>query len=432
VSQSPEVTGRETAQDEALETPTLQGEVISVVLIEDNRLVREALVSVLARSPDIEAVGGAPDGHELLQEVSPHVVLLNLELKSGVSLRVARSILENFPDARVVVMDLLPAHQELQDFVSAGVSGFIMKDAPLDIVLNTIRSVASGLKVLPDKITATLFSEIAWEMVTHSGLRDRGGMGLTPREWEVSELIAAGLSNKAIGEQLHISVHTVKSHVRNIMDKLTMDSRLQIAAYVHQREANAADLRHRAEAYVEEDPRAVPTELEGLSLDQVRGMLHELKVHQIELEMQNEELRQSRAELEVSRERYFDLFNLAPVGYFTLTEDARILEANLTGGKLLGVPRSGLMNRPFTQFILPDDQDNYYHHRRTVVNTGSPATCELRMVRADGSTFHALLESTPSHPVDDCATFRTVVSDIRAPGQERSANHDLPPIAGRP
>ncbi len=177
---------------------------------------------------------------------------------------------------------------------------------------------------------------------------------------------------------------------------------------------DAEDLRRRAESRLEEGRWAVPTELEGRSLDQVQGMLHELEVHQIELEMQNEELRQSRAELEASHDRYFDLFDLAPVGYFTLTEDARILEANLTGGELLGVPRERLLDRPFTQFIHPDDQDGYYHHRRAVVQAGSPATCEVRMVRPDGSTFHALLESTPSprFPVDDRAIFRSAVSDI--------------------
>jgi PAS domain S-box-containing protein len=175
---------------------------------------------------------------------------------------------------------------------------------------------------------------------------------------------------------------------------------------------DAAALRRRAEARLEEDPWAVPTELDGLSLDHVRGVLHELTVHQIELEMQNEELRRSRAELEASHERYFDLFDLAPVGYFTMTEDALILDANLTGGGLLGVARGGLVDRPFTRFILPEDQDVYYRHRRTVVNAGSAATCELRMVRADGGTFHALLESAPSSPVEGRATYRTVVSDI--------------------
>ncbi len=421
------MTGSETTQDETLESHPTQGEVIRVALIEDNRLVREALVAVLNRSPDIAAVAEAANGHELLLEDSPDVVLLDLGLKSGESLRVACGMLQDYPDARIIVMDLLPAHEELQEFVGAGVSGFVMKDAPLDVVLNTIRSVASGLKVLPDEMTATLFSEIAWEAASSGMSTDHGGTRLTPREREVVDRIAEGLSNKAIAEQLHISVHTVKSHVRNIMDKLTMNSRLQIAAYVHQQDTEAADLRRRAEARVKEDPRTIPSELEGLSLDQVRRMLHELQVHQIELEMQNEELRRSRAELEASHERYFDLFDLAPVGYFTLTEDARILEANLTGAKLLGVPRSGLLDRPFTRFIFPDDQDTYYHHRRAVVDAGSPATCELRMVRGDGSTFHVLLESAPSRPVDDFRTFRTVVNEISVPAQEAQVHPKPPP-----
>jgi DNA-binding NarL/FixJ family response regulator len=147
-------------------------------------------------------------------------------------------VLKDFPDARVIVMDLLPAHEELQEFVSAGVSGFIMKDAQLDVVLKTIRSVASGLKVLPDQMTATLFSEIAKEVLRNGvSIAQDDSVRMTPREREVINLIAEGLSNKAIGKQLHISVHTVKSHLRNIMEKLTLNSRLQIAAYVHRRDA---------------------------------------------------------------------------------------------------------------------------------------------------------------------------------------------------
>ncbi len=176
----------------------------------------------------------------------------------------------------------------------------------------------------------------------------------------------------------------------------------------------AEELRRRAEVRMEAEPRQLPMEAESLSNDEIRRTIHELHVHQIELEMQNEELRQSRADLEASHARYFDLFDQAPVGYFTLAEDARILDANLTGCELLGVPRSGLVDQPFTRFIVPDDQDDYYHHRRAVTEAGSSATCELRVVRGDGSTLHALLESTPSLPVDDQATFRTVVSDITA------------------
>jgi DNA-binding NarL/FixJ family response regulator len=228
----------QTTQGNTSDSATLPDGVISVALIEDNRLVREALTSLLNRAPDIRAVAEAPNGHEtLLLEASPHVVLLDLGLENGDSLRVARGVMQDFPEARVIVMDLLPAHEELQEFVSAGVSGFIMKDAHLDVVLNTIRSVAAGLKVLPDQMTATLFSEIAKNVVATGGSNDNDAVQMTPREREVINLIAEGLSNKAIGKRLHISVHTVKSHLRNIMEKLTLHSRLQIAAYAHKRDA---------------------------------------------------------------------------------------------------------------------------------------------------------------------------------------------------
>ncbi len=230
-----------TAQDEISDSSPLQGDVIKVALIEDNRLVREALTSILNRAPDIRAVAEAPNGHDVLLEGKPHVVLLDLGLENGDSLRVARNVLKDFPDANVIVMDLLPTHEELHEFVSAGVSGFIMKDAHLDVVLNTIRSVASGLKVLPDQMTATLFSEIAREVVMSGGPTYQDSVRMTPREREVVDLIAEGLSNKAIGKRLHISVHTVKSHLRNIMDKLTLNSRLQIATYVHERETSGSE-----------------------------------------------------------------------------------------------------------------------------------------------------------------------------------------------
>jgi len=229
-------------QDEPSGSGSPRDEVITVALIEDNRLVREALTSLLNRAPDLQVVAQPSNGHgTLLREANPNVVLLDLGLENGDSLRVARGVLQDFPQARVIVMDLLPAHEELQEFVSAGVSGFIMKDARLDVVLDTIRSVAKGLKVLPDQMTATLFSEIAKHVVSGGGSNDHDGVRMTPREREVINLIAEGLSNKAIGKRLHISVHTVKSHLRNIMEKLTLNSRLQIAAYAHRRDQDESE-----------------------------------------------------------------------------------------------------------------------------------------------------------------------------------------------
>ncbi len=102
-------------------------------------------------------------------------------------------------------------------------------------------------------------------------------------------------------------------------------------------------------------------------------------MHQIELEMQNEELRRPQAELDAARARYFDLYDLAPVGYCTLSEKGLILEANLTAATLLGVARGALVKQPISRFILKEDQDIYYLHRKQLFETGEPQTCELRI-----------------------------------------------------
>ena len=140
---------------------------------------------------------------------------------------------------------------------------------------------------------------------------------------------------------------------------------------------SASPLRRQAEAKARElDPQA----LEALSPEAARQALHELRVHRIELEMQNEALRQTQTELELSRARYIDLYDLAPVGYVTLGEPGLILEANLTAASLLGVARGALVTRLLTRFILKEDQGLYYQHRKELFETGAPQRYELRMV----------------------------------------------------
>ncbi|MBU1184311.1 MAG: PAS domain-containing protein [Proteobacteria bacterium] len=125
----------------------------------------------------------------------------------------------------------------------------------------------------------------------------------------------------------------------------------------------------------------VPEDLETLSPEATRQLLHELRVHQIELEMQNKELCRTQGELEASRARYFDLYDLAPVGYVTLSEKGLILEANLTAAGLLGVARGALVKQPLTRFILPEDQGIYYRHREQLFETGAPQVCEMRLAK---------------------------------------------------
>jgi DNA-binding NarL/FixJ family response regulator len=207
---------------------------ISIALIEDNRLVSDGISSLLNRQPDLRVVSNGGCDMSQICDVEPHVVLLDVSVANGESLRVAERVRTVYPGAKVIAMDLRSVQHDLVDWVHAGVSGFITKDATLDDLVTTIRSVVSGAKVLPPEMIGALFSQIT------EGSADRpAGNGaddlsrLTPREEQVVALIAEGLSNKGIAARLHIAIHTVKSHVRNIMEKLTVRSRLQIAAYAH-------------------------------------------------------------------------------------------------------------------------------------------------------------------------------------------------------
>ena len=155
-----------------------------------------------------------------------------------------------------------------------------------------------------------------------------------------------------------------------------------------------------------------PENIDPLSPEETQRTLHELRVHQIELEMQNEELRRVQAELEDSRASYVDLYDFAPVGYCTLSEEGFILKANLTAASLLGVSRSTLVGERFTRFIVPEDEDVYYYRRERLFETGAPQSCELRLVRKDASPFWARVEVTAAQDAGGTPMSRIVMSDI--------------------
>ena len=208
--------------------------VISVALIEDNRLVRDGICALLNQVSDLRVVAAGSGGDtSLLRAVNPQVVLLDLGLRNGDSLRVAQKVKKEFPNSRIIVMDLLPADEDLVEFVNAGVSGFLMKDATVEDLVRTIRTVAKGVEVLPPRKSGTLFSRIARDAVIRGRPEALDSVRMTPREREVINRIAEGLSNKEIAERLHIATYTVRSHVRNVMEKLMLHTRLQIAAYAH-------------------------------------------------------------------------------------------------------------------------------------------------------------------------------------------------------
>ena len=189
--------------------------------------------------------------------------------------------------------------------------------------------------------------------------------------------------------------------------------------------SSAVELRQRAEARARKTVIPSLDNLQAQSPAVTRQMLHELHVHQIELEMQNEELRRAKVELDAARSRYFDLYDLAPVGYVTTSDHGLVLEANLTAATLLGVPRSGLIQQPLSRFIFKEDQDLYYHyqyhhHPPQAAEISPSRACELRMTRRDGAVFWARLEATTTTDAEGAPIRRLVLSDIT----ERKRNED--------
>ena len=176
-------------------------------------------------------------------------------------------------------------------------------------------------------------------------------------------------------------------------------------------------LRRRAEELARKKALRSPENIEALPPEEIRRMLHELRVHQIQLEIQNEELCRTQEELDAARARYFDLYDLAPVGYVTLSKKGLILEANLTAATLLGVSRSALVKQPITHFIVNADQDIYYLHQKVLLGTGESQVCELRMLKNNGMTFWARLEATIAHGAiqadsQEAPVCRVILSDI--------------------
>ncbi len=173
-------------------------------------------------------------------------------------------------------------------------------------------------------------------------------------------------------------------------------------------------LRQMAEDIIGDDALDSRKNLPLLTPTAMQQALHELRVHQIELEMQNEELRQAQTKIEDAKERYFDLYDLAPIGYLTLNVQGSILQANLTSTHLLEVVRTELIKQPITRFIYRDDQDIFYQLCKRLITTGEPQTCELRMVKSGGAVLWAYLDATKAEDESGAPALRIVLSDFSA------------------
>ncbi len=180
---------------------------------------------------------------------------------------------------------------------------------------------------------------------------------------------------------------------------------------------SAQELRRRAEELVLENETELPEE--------AKQTLHELRVHQIELEMQNAELRRLQKDLDISQHRYFFLYDLAPVGYLTISEQGVIQEANLAAATILGAGQEVLLKKPITHFILREDQTVYYMLRKKVLEVNEVQDLDMRLVRSGGEWFWAHLHVTPVHNGEYMVTFTDITEHKQAEQNLLDSNRQL-------
>jgi two-component system nitrate/nitrite response regulator NarL len=205
-----------------------------VFLIENNRILRDGIKAIINKQADLKIVAASGANHDTLlraRRLKPQVVLIDLGLRNENGLRVVATLTKELPQTKVIGMGLIPSQKDIIEFVQAGAAGFIFKDATIADVLETIRAVAGGKKILPPLLTGSLFTHV----VEHALRKVKGklpdAVRMTTREREIIALIAEGMSNKEIAQQLNLSTYTVKSHIHNILEKMALHSRLEIATH---------------------------------------------------------------------------------------------------------------------------------------------------------------------------------------------------------
>ncbi len=201
---------------------------IGILIVDDHPVVRQGLISFLEVQDDLEIKGEAADGEEAIrvaEELKPDVVLMDIVMPNMDGIEATRQIKDSMPDTRIIVLTSFADNNKVHPAIEAGADGYLLKGtSPADLV-KAIKSVYNG--------EPAIHPDIARKLMLHVSNHDKADTEetLTPREWEVLELIAQGLSNEEIGNKLFISLHTVKTHVYNIFRKLDMTHRVQAALY---------------------------------------------------------------------------------------------------------------------------------------------------------------------------------------------------------
>lgn len=215
------------------------GEPISVFIADDLRLLREGLVSLLTGEADITVLGTAASGRQALEKIKqyrPAVALLDIGLPDKDSLMVTRALRQEAPEVKVILLGMPDLSDEIMACIEAGAAGYVLKEAPFDYLLETIRAVHQGESFCSPRIAASLFSRIAELAAERLSEKPQRSIQLTARELDVIHEVAQGLSNKEIAQRLSIEPQTVKNHIHNILDKLQLHTRLAAVQYARDRD----------------------------------------------------------------------------------------------------------------------------------------------------------------------------------------------------
>ena len=209
---------------------------IRVVLVDDQAMVRAGFRMILESEPDITVVGEAADGRAALDVVdrsAPHVVLMDVRMPVMDGIEATRRLMATSRDTRVLILTTFDLDDYVYSALRAGASGFMLKDAPADQLINAVRVIAAGDALLAPSVTRLLIEEVSRRPSVDAAAVAPGLADLTDRELEVLRLMARGLSNGEIATQLYLGEATVKTHVGRVLTKLDLRDRVQavVVAY---------------------------------------------------------------------------------------------------------------------------------------------------------------------------------------------------------
>jgi DNA-binding NarL/FixJ family response regulator len=207
---------------------------LRVLVVDDHALFRRGLEMVLGQEPDIELVGEAGDGAEAVQrsaELMPDVVLMDVRMPKRSGIEATREIKELLPHCKILMLTISDEEADLYDAIKAGASGYLLKEIPIEEVADAIRSVWAGQSRISPSMASKLLTEFAAISKKADEPRQVPAPKLTDRELEVLKLVAQGLNNRDIAKELFISENTVKNHIRNILEKLHLHSRMEAVVY---------------------------------------------------------------------------------------------------------------------------------------------------------------------------------------------------------